>query len=102
MKKYIKIEGKNTELKIEVYYHKGGLNYFTYKNEPRGYYVSVLPVEIQRMDNGIVMESFAAFSGIKSFLKEVSRKSNKGYNDACIIAEGVIPELTEKVLAKVN
>ena len=31
MKKYEKIEGSNKELKIEVFYDKGGMNYFNSK-----------------------------------------------------------------------
>ena len=33
-----------THIKAEVYYSIGGLNYFTYKQEQRGYYISISPV----------------------------------------------------------
>ena len=33
-------------LKLTVFYTKGGLNYFNYKNEPGGYYFSARPVEV--------------------------------------------------------
>lgn len=77
MKNYTKIEGTNYELKTVTYYHKGGMNYFTSRNEPRGYYLSVSPVQVERRADGIVIESFAAFSGIKYLLIECKRKSNK-------------------------
>ena len=49
MKKYLettKSDGnKKTCLKVEVFYSKGGLNYFNYKEEKRGYWLSVRMVE---------------------------------------------------------
>lgn len=46
MKNYIKVSGseKTNYLRIDLDYSKGGYNYFTYKNEPRGYYIHVSPV----------------------------------------------------------
>ena len=88
-------------MKIEVYYNKGGMNYFHGKVERRGYYVSVVPVELTQC-NGYQMESFMAFSGVKVFLLEVGRKSDKAYNEAVKLAENEIPRAKELVLAKVN
>jgi hypothetical protein len=34
-----------THLKVAVYHSKGGLNYATYKEEPKGYWLSVTPVK---------------------------------------------------------
>ena len=100
MKKYEPIEGSNKELKIEVYYDKGGMNYFNRRVEPRGYWLSMRQVEIQRTDRSIVIESFGLMSGAKIFLKEVKRYSEKTYEDAIILAQDKIPELREHVLAK--
>lgn len=100
MKKYEKIEGSNKELKIEVYYDKGGMNYFNGKNEPRGYWLSMRQVEVQRTDRSIVIESYGMFSGAKMFLNEVKKKSDKAYQLALSIAEGKIEELRGHVLAK--
>lgn len=100
MKKYEKIEGSNKELKIEVYYDKGGMNYFNSKNEPRGYWLSMRQVEIQRTDRSIVIESFGLMSGAKMFLKEVKKQSQKAYEEAIVLAEGKIEELRGHVLAK--
>jgi hypothetical protein len=99
MKKYEKIEGSNKELKIEVYYDKGGMNYFNSKNELRGYWLSMRQVNIERQDRGIVIESFGLMSGAKIFLKEVKRFSQKTFEDAVILAEEKIPELRQHVLA---
>jgi len=100
MKKYEKIEGSNKELKIEVYYDKGGMNYFNGKNEPRGYWLSMRQVEVERQGRGIVIESYGMFSGAKMFLKEVKKKSDKAYELALSIAEEKIEELRGHVLAK--
>jgi hypothetical protein len=102
MKNYEKIEGSNKELKIEVYYNKGGMNYFSGKVEARGYYLSVSPVERQQQNNSIVIESWAAFSGTKVLIKEVTRKSEKAFQEAILLAEARIDELRKYVLDKNN
>lgn len=81
-KKYIKanIPGA-THLKTEVYYSLGGVNYFTYKNEPRGYYVSVSPVT-REAKNGVSMESYAAFSGVKKLIVPATRQTKKKEQEA--------------------
>lgn len=72
---------KATHLKAEVYYALGGANMFTYRNEPRGYWVSIVPV---RRENkyGCVTESFTAFTGLKTLVLPVQRKSAKKFNEA--------------------
>ena len=100
MKTYEKIEGSNKELKIEVYYSKGGMNYFSSQVEARGYYLSVSPVERQQQNSSIVIESFAAFSGTKVLIKEVARKSEKAFQEAILLAEARIDELRKYVLDK--
>lgn len=72
---------KMTHLKFEVYYSLGGYNYFTYKPEKRGYYISLTPVE--RMErNNVVMEAVSMFSGYKFLLKEVTRQSKSAFEKA--------------------
>lgn len=75
MKKYLKLkpnDQRNTDLKLDLSYSLGGLNVFTYKQERRGYYLIVTPVE-----RSGIMEGFTAFSGSKVLLKEVNRQSAK-------------------------
>jgi len=100
MKKYEKIEGTDKQLKIEIYYDKGGMNYFNGKNEPRGYWLSMRQVERKVEDHGVVIESYGMFSGAKMFLNEVKKKSDKAYQLALSMAEGKIEELRGHVLAK--
>ena len=62
---------------VELYYGKGGWNYFTCTQERRGYYISAQPISVK--DN---MYSFIAFSGRKMCLSECSRKSGKAEREA--------------------
>lgn len=100
MKKYIELKEKTrnaTHLKIEVYYNKGGMNYFTYKDEKRGYYIAVSPVE--KSGN---LESFIAFSGIKQLITEVKRQSEKAYLQAISEGEKLEKNLIDYVCTKNN
>lgn len=99
--KLIKLkENRNANfLKIEVKYNLGGYNVFTYKSEPRGYYLSVSPVQRSERD-GIGFESYTAFSGVKLLLLEVSRKGKKAEAEAERIAEEKEADLIKYVCNK--
>jgi hypothetical protein len=99
MKTYKDINGTN--LKIEIYYYKGGMSFTTYKKQERGFYLSVTPVK-RETNNGYVTESFMAFSGVKTLLKEVSRFSEGAYKQALELGKPKIDELVEFVLVKNN
>lgn len=101
MKKYIELEAneKATHLKVEVYYSLGGYNCFTYKQENRGYYLSISPVSrVNR--GGVVMEGYTAFSGIKQCVKTVTRKSAKAEQEATEKAARIEKMLIEWVCDK--
>lgn len=101
MKKYIElVENRNaTHLKIELYYHLGGMNYFTARSESRGYYLSVSPVS--RSDrHGVTMESYTAFTGVKQLVKAVSRKSQKAEAEAEAEAAQIEKDLIRYVCDK--
>lgn len=103
MKKYIKVKKnslKVTHLKIEMYYSLGGFNAFTYRTENRGYYLSVIPVEMHTSNSGYTTEVITAFSGIKQCIKQVTRKSKKGECEAEKLATDVINELIDYVCNK--
>lgn len=97
IKKYylpIKNNVSVNNLKIEIYYDKGGYNYFTYRQERRGYYVSVTPVE--RINHGAYYsEKMVAFTGYKQLVKEVARKSNKAAQEALQQSENVINAIVD-------
>jgi hypothetical protein len=73
---------KVTHLRTEIYYAMGGMNYFTGKAEPHGYYVSVSPVTRSTSSGGFMMESYTGFTGAKQCIKEVTRKSKKAEAEA--------------------
>ena len=84
MKTYIKLtaisseaDPKVTHLRVDLTYNKGGMNVWTYKQEPRGYYMTIVPV----FRDGI-MEGFTAFSGKKYLMKSVTRASAKQEQEA--------------------
>ena len=89
MEKYFKTTmADSTDLKVEVYYHKGGYNLFTYEPERRGIYFSISPVK----RDGI-WESYTAFSGTKICVKELKRKSDKSLNEVISKIEPIIEEV---------
>lgn len=103
MREYIPVQNngtKTTHIKLEVYYSLGGMNYWTYKNEPRGYYLSVTPVERSVSSGGFMMEGFTAFSGTKVLVKEVKRKGKKSAEEALKKAEVMKNELISYILNK--
>ena len=94
MKKYLKLAGQEYDedengkfLKVETYYSKGGMNYFTYKEEKRGYYASAGVVDVENR-HGFRSEGCTLFKGMKLMLKEVGRKSAKAEAEAEILAQG--------------
>jgi hypothetical protein len=100
MKKYIKTKESNKEIKVTLTYQKGGINHWHGTEEKRGYYVGIQPVEVQTMDNGVQIESFMMFSGVKRLVHEVKRQSDKGYNEALAKSEEVEKELIEYICNK--
>lgn len=97
-KRYIKANGgKVNYLECEVFYSLGGMNYFTYETEKRGYYLRVLPVE--KSDR---MIGFMAFSGIKKLLVEVARKNKKAEEQAEALVKENLENLVNYVCAKNN
>ena len=65
-----------THLKVSLYYSTGGINYFTSRNEARGYYLSVSPVRIEKRDYGNTIAT-SLMSGVKDLVLEVTRQSDK-------------------------
>lgn len=63
-------------IEVEVTYDKGGYSYFSYEPKKRGYYLRIQPLTIKECD-GYTSESFMAFSGVRDFILEVGRRSNK-------------------------
>ena len=97
--KYYKTDKENTFIKVELFYELGGFNYFTYKTDSRGYYISVRPV-VREERNGYTSESFNVMQGYKKLMKEVKRKSEKAFNEALNLSEGIEKEIVDVVCAE--
>lgn len=101
MEKYFDTTIENLKIKTRIYYHLGGINYFTGNVEKRGYYLSVSPVTVET--SGIYkIESFTAFSGTKVLLLECNRKSYKKEIEAQNISSEKMQELINYVKVKNN
>lgn len=94
MKRYIELEKNETatHLKIETRYDLGGPNWAYGGTTKRGYYLHVTPVTRENR-YGCTIESFAAFTGVKQLLKEVTRKSAKAEATAEDIAKNYIHDM---------
>ena len=91
MKKYFKTTiADATDLKLEVYYNKGGFNMFTHENIKRGIYFSITPVERDE-----TWESYTAFSGNMICVKELTKKSDKALNEIVSKIEPIMEEVAK-------
>lgn len=81
-----KVKG-DSHITVSFYVGEGGINYFTSRTEKKGYYVSLIPQTYEKK-NGYSTVRTTAFSGLKMLLKEITRKSNKQF-------ENCIQELTK-------
>ena len=101
LKHYESIQNSKLELRIDLYYSLGGMNYFNSKNEKRGYYLSVSPVQREFKEN-YISETYTSFSGTKMLLLECKRQSNKAYNEALKNYPESLERLKEYVLKSNN
>ena len=84
------MDEKTNRIRLSVAYSLGGTNYFTYKNEPRGYYLCATPEYAH--DH---MVNCVLGAGAKHLLLEVPRQSKKRAMEACAKAEQLAPQLAE-------
>ena len=64
-------------LEVSVFYSLGGMNYFSGRVEPRGYWVSVQPMTKTRM-----CMSYEGFTGVKGLIAKTHRFSQKALEEA--------------------
>jgi hypothetical protein len=102
MKQYLKTNKENTEIKIELKYSKGGINYFNSKNELRGYYLHAQPLEVLTSINGITIEQYTPAKGYKALILEVKRQSDKGYKTALEMIEETKQRMIEAIKETTN
>ena len=84
-----------THLEVSVYYTKGGANYLSGKATPRGFYLSVHPVN--KRGN---MVSYVLFSGRSQLLFETARYTDKQFNRAVKMAAVFEEQLIAAVVAE--
>lgn len=76
-----------THLRLEVLYDKGGMNYATYRQNPRGYYLSVGVIAKGVSERGVAFESFAMFSASGGILETTMRFSQKRLEELFTMAK---------------
>ena len=103
-KRYIPLvdnEHKETHIEVEVGYSLGGINYWNYQNESRGYYLYATPCQLSTHSTGTGGEwqsiTTTVGRGYKWLLKEVSRQSKKAEAEAIAIANEKMDWLIAKV-----
>lgn len=84
-------------LECKIYYNKGGVNWGTGRNEPRGYYFSIQPYLINGM-----WKSFKGFSGSKTCILECQRQSKKRYLEAKSMMDNCIEKYMNNFCTSAN
>jgi hypothetical protein len=95
------LNNKANTLQVELYYSKGGMNYFTGTNERRGLYLSVSPLEIKEYEGGGRSIGYVGFSGTKKCVKEMARFNQKQF-DNFVVDENDIEPLMNHVIKQNN
>ena len=85
-------------LEVSLYYSLGGTNLWSYKTEPRGYWLGVTPCVSERP--GIIMSS--PMDGAKCCVLEVGRKSDKAAAKAIGMIDEPLSYLTNVVCEKIG
>lgn len=97
---YLPTSNSEKLIEVELAYHKGGMNVFTYEMEKRGYYIHVTPMEI--IDRGgYKMYAYTAFSGSKFCIWECSRKSAKAENEAVKLVNGEYRDFVARMVSSI-
>ena len=85
-------------LEVSIYYDKGGYNYWYGKIEKRGYWLSLQPC---LLDNHLI--TTVPMDGVKQFLLEVGRQSQKKFNEATkLVSKETIKSLVEHMQYPIN
>jgi|GEM_PF-1457157 len=85
-------------IEVELYFAKGGINYFNYEVEARGYYVSICPYKVSHEGN-FKSKSYSAFTGVKTLLLEASRFGQKKL-ETLMVPEDTLSTLLNQVLER--
>jgi len=93
-------EGFQQSLTTYVDYDEGGLNYFTYKEKPRGYFLGA-SVETTKQDGIFNVRKFGLFDGTSLVsLIEPAKRFSAARLAKIVPDQDVLARLTETVLAR--
>jgi hypothetical protein len=107
---YVSVNGNPecTHLKVVVSFRQGGLNMWDYKQEQKGYYLSVSPVKKEVRD-GFTWETSTIFTGYKSFIQTANRFNKKqlvqlfeNVADDYNKGEGAVCQIMDRVKSEQN
>ena len=89
-------EGSMVE--IEVLYTLGGTNFLSGSASPRGIYVSIRPVTIERSQSGSISRSYVMVgsrreSGVRIHALDLARKSERQLNRVATMIDSYAPTL---------
>ncbi|MGP5159700.1 hypothetical protein [Pseudoalteromonas prydzensis] len=87
-------------IKVELVYLAGGLDFFTYKNVERGYYLSVSAVKIYD-DNGRQSQASVAGARKRTLITTASRYSKRTL-DKTSVTEGSYMGLVKGLAGQLN
>jgi len=91
-------EDQRKVLNVRVYYSKGGLNYWNYKTDPRGYYLSVTPQVVDGMWRTTSITPGSTKGGFKQCFEVVKRMNNKRLTELQqLIFNGITPEIEDNI-----
>ena len=87
------------KLEVTVSYDEGGMSMWDYKEYPRGYYLSIQPVEI-KVERGYTTTSFWSGFGLRCLITKATRFGAKALARAADAAAEKVPELVAAVCQK--
>lgn len=79
-------------VEVTLSFSEGGINYFNYKMEPKGYNLTVTPVRVERHEaTGMTSTSFMMFTGggRKFFVEPATRRVPKAFK---ALKERIMPK----------
>ena len=103
MREDIKCKGDRINtIRVELDYDLGGYQYSTGREKPRGYYISVQPLELVHHDNGLVSYRYSAFTGYYKLLYPCQRRSKSSEAKAMEQYQANKRMLVNKVVEEMN
>ena len=103
MKEYIKCKGDRiNNIEIDFRYELGGWQYSTCTEKPRGYYISIQPMELKHRDNGLVSHCYGVYTGYYKLLYPCQRRSKNAEKEAMKKYKEFKKELVDRVVKEMN